>query len=50
MKAMLYQVDVLDPATFAGVALLVLVVAAVAAVIPARSAMNVDPMIALRRE
>jgi predicted permease len=50
MKAMLYQVDVLDPATFAGVALLVLMVAAVAVLIPARSAMNVDPMVALRRE
>jgi predicted permease len=50
MRTMLYQVDVLDPATFAGVALLVLMVAAAAAVIPARSAMKVDPMIALRRE
>ena len=50
MRTMLYQVDVLDPVTFAGVALLVLIVATVAAVIPARSAMKVDPMIALRRE
>ncbi len=50
MRAMLYQVDVLDPATFAAVGLIVFIVAAAAAVIPARSAMNVDPMIALRRE
>ncbi len=50
MRAMLYQVDVLDPATFAAVGLIVFVVATLAAVIPARSAMKVDPMIALRRE
>jgi predicted permease len=50
MKAMLYQVDALDPVTFAAVALLVLIVAMGAALIPARAAMNVDPMIALRRE
>jgi predicted permease len=50
MRTMLYQVDTLDPLTFAGVALVVFIVAAAAAVIPARNAMNVDPMIALRRE
>jgi predicted permease len=50
MKSMLYQVETLDPITFAAVALVVFVVAAAAAIIPTRSAMNVDPMIALRRE
>jgi putative ABC transport system permease protein len=50
MRAMLYQVDVLDPATFAAVGLIVFIVAALAALIPARSAMKVDPMIALHRE
>ncbi len=50
MRTMLYQVDTLDPLTFAAVALIVFIVAAAAAVIPTRNAMNVDPMIALRRE
>jgi putative ABC transport system permease protein len=47
---MLYQIDAADPATFAGAAVLVLIVAALAALIPARRAMGVDPMIALRHE
>jgi putative ABC transport system permease protein len=50
MRGMLYQIDPIDPATFAGVAALVLMVATVAALIPARRAMRVDPMIALRHE
>jgi putative ABC transport system permease protein len=50
MRGMLYQLDPVDPATFAGVAALVLMVAALAALIPARRAMRVDPMIALRHE
>jgi putative ABC transport system permease protein len=50
MKTMLYQVDALDPATFAAVALLMLVVAIAAALVPARRAIRVDPMIALRND
>ena len=48
MRSMLYQVDALDPVTFAGAALFLLLVAAAAAAVPARRAMRVDPMTALR--
>ena len=50
MRTLLYQVDALDPATFASVATLMLAVAMLAALIPARRATRVDPMIALRNE
>src|SRR5262249_18910158 len=47
LRTMLYQVEALDPATFGSTAALVLAVATLAALIPARRAMRVDPMIAL---
>jgi putative ABC transport system permease protein len=43
-------VDTSDPATFVGVTLLVAAIALAACYIPARRAMRVDPMIALRHE
>jgi ABC-type antimicrobial peptide transport system permease subunit len=46
----LFTVSGLDPATYAGVALLLGAVALLACVIPARRAMRVEPMVALRYE
>jgi predicted permease len=50
LRTMLYQVDAMNPAAFAGAALLVLLVAAGAAVSPARKAARIDPLAALRGE
>jgi putative ABC transport system permease protein len=50
MSSLLFQVSSTDPATFAAVAVLLIVVALVACYLPARQAMRVDPMTALRHE
>ncbi|RSL18345.1 putative permease [Edaphobacter aggregans] len=50
MTQLLYGVSATDPATFVGLALMLTAIAVAACCIPARRAMRVDPVVALRHE
>jgi ABC-type antimicrobial peptide transport system permease subunit len=50
MRSLLFEVSPNDPLTIAGVAVLLVLIAALASYIPARRATRVDPTIALRYE
>ncbi len=50
LRHMLFGVSATDPLTFAGVALLLLLIATLAGAIPARRILNLDPAETLRHE
>jgi putative ABC transport system permease protein len=50
MRGLLFSITPTDPATFVAVPVLLIVVALLACYVPARRAMQVDPLVALREE
>ena len=50
LRGLLYEIGATDPATFLAVPLLLIAVALFASYVPARRAMRVDPLVALRHE
>jgi len=50
LVSLLFEVNATDPATFVAISLLLVSIALLACFFPARRALSVDPMIALRAE
>jgi len=50
IRSLLYGVQATDPITFAGISLLLAIIALVASYIPAQRAARIDPLISLRSE
>jgi ABC-type lipoprotein release transport system permease subunit len=47
---LLFEIKATDPATFISISLLLVSIALLACLVPARGALSVDPMVALRAE